>query len=64
MDPIYECEQLFSAARNEFKHLEYFYFHNCVYEKSGAAILDGSVNPYLRWNCCILMAAITGLFCW
>lgn len=26
------CEQLFSAARSEFKHLEYFYFHNCLYE--------------------------------
>ena len=26
------CEELFSAARGEFKHLEYFYFHNCVYE--------------------------------
>jgi len=25
-------EELFSAARGEFKHLEYFYFHNCVYE--------------------------------
>ncbi|MCW8886924.1 MAG: VWA domain-containing protein [Motiliproteus sp.] len=34
MDPyIRECEHLFSAARTEFKHLEYFYFHNCVYEK-------------------------------
>ncbi len=34
MDPfVQECEQLFSAARSEFKHLEYFYFHNCVYEK-------------------------------
>lgn len=33
MDPyIHLCEQLFSAARSEFKHLEYFYFHNCVYE--------------------------------
>ncbi len=33
MDPHIElCEQLFSAARSEFKHLEYFYFHNCVYE--------------------------------
>ncbi len=31
-DFIYECEQLFSAARNEFKHLEFYYFHNCVYE--------------------------------
>ncbi len=25
-------EELFSAARLEFKHLEYFYFHNCLYE--------------------------------
>jgi hypothetical protein len=34
MDPhIQLCEQLFSAARSEFKHLEYFYFHNCIYEQ-------------------------------
>ncbi len=26
------AEELFSAARAEFKHLEYFYFHNCLYE--------------------------------
>jgi len=26
------CEELFSAARSEFKHLEFFYFHNCIYE--------------------------------
>ena len=26
------CEELFSAARSEFKHLQYFYFHNFVYE--------------------------------
>ncbi len=26
------CSQLFSAAKHEFKHLEYFYFHNCLYE--------------------------------
>ncbi|MFQ5533293.1 MAG: VWA domain-containing protein [Sphingomonadales bacterium] len=26
------CEELFSAAHTEFKHLEYFYFHNCLYE--------------------------------
>jgi uncharacterized protein with von Willebrand factor type A (vWA) domain len=33
MDPhIRMCEELFSAARSEFKHMEYFYFHNCVYE--------------------------------
>ncbi len=27
------CEELFSAARSEFKHLEHFYFHNCPYER-------------------------------
>ena len=26
------CEELFSAVRTEFQHLEYFYFHNCLYE--------------------------------
>ena len=29
---IKQAEELFSAARTEFKHLEYFYFHNCLYE--------------------------------
>jgi uncharacterized protein with von Willebrand factor type A (vWA) domain len=33
MDPyIRLCEELFSAAKTEFKHLEYFYFHNFIYE--------------------------------
>ena len=33
MDPyVRVCEELFSAARSEFKHLEYFYFHNFLYE--------------------------------
>lgn len=31
-DHIEICQRLFSAARHEFKHLEYFYFHNCLYE--------------------------------
>lgn len=31
-DHISACESLFSAVRSEFKHLEYYYFHNCVYE--------------------------------
>jgi uncharacterized protein with von Willebrand factor type A (vWA) domain len=31
-DHIQACAELFSAARSEFKHLEHFYFHNCVYE--------------------------------
>ncbi|MDI4666109.1 VWA domain-containing protein [Xanthobacter autotrophicus] len=29
---VAQVEELFSAARAEFKHLEHFYFHNCVYE--------------------------------
>lgn len=34
MDPyIRLCEELFSACKTEFKHLEYFYFHNFVYER-------------------------------
>nr|WP_241696148.1 VWA domain-containing protein [Solimonas terrae] len=33
MDPYVKvCEELFSAAKTEFKHLEYFYFHNFIYE--------------------------------
>ena len=33
MDPyIRLVEELFSAATSEFKHLEFFYFHNCLYE--------------------------------
>ncbi|MEQ9638557.1 MAG: VWA domain-containing protein [Alphaproteobacteria bacterium] len=32
-DHIRTCEELFSAARGEFKHLEYYYFHNCMYER-------------------------------
>jgi uncharacterized protein len=30
---IRAMEELFSAARSEFKHMEHFYFHNCLYEK-------------------------------
>jgi hypothetical protein len=33
MDPhVRVCEELFSAARSEFRHLETFYFHNCIYD--------------------------------
>ena len=31
-DYIHTCEELFSAAYSEFKHLEFYYFHNCLYE--------------------------------
>src|SRR3954447_7031453 len=32
-DHVRVCEELFSATRTEFKHLEYFYFHNFIYER-------------------------------
>ena len=31
-DHAKSCEQVFSAAKSEFKSLDYFYFHNCIYE--------------------------------
>jgi len=31
-DHIHRVEELFSAAKSEFKHLEFYYFHNCVYD--------------------------------
>jgi uncharacterized protein with von Willebrand factor type A (vWA) domain len=31
-DHIERTEELFSAAKTEFKHLDFFYFHNCVYD--------------------------------
>lgn len=32
-DHVRQVEELFSAARSEFRHLEHFYFHNCLYER-------------------------------
>jgi uncharacterized protein with von Willebrand factor type A (vWA) domain len=31
-DHVKVCAELFSACKTEFKHLEFYYFHNCVYE--------------------------------
>lgn len=31
-DHVELCSRLFSAARHQFKHLEFYYFHNCLYE--------------------------------
>jgi uncharacterized protein with von Willebrand factor type A (vWA) domain len=31
-DHIKRIEELFSATKSEFKHLEYYYFHNCLYD--------------------------------
>jgi len=32
-DHVQRVGELFSAARSEFKHLEFYYFHNCVYDR-------------------------------
>jgi uncharacterized protein len=31
-DHVHRVQELFSAAKSEFKHLEFYYFHNCVYD--------------------------------
>lgn len=45
------CQELFSAARSEFKHIEFFYFNNCIYETvwrySGNALLTHYPLHYL-----------------
>ena len=57
MDPhVRICEELFSAAKAEFRHLEYFYFHNCVYDhvwrdngrRTQRARRDPRPHPHLR----------------
>jgi len=42
-DHIAFCERMFSASRTEFKYLEFYYFHNCVYEYVWK-------DNNLRWN--------------
>ena len=43
------CEELFSAAKTEFKNLEFFYFHNCLYEEvlEGQSPSGGGENSHL-----------------
>ena len=48
-DHIELCSQLFSAAKYEFRHLEFFYFHNCVYEmlwKNNVRRWDEAISTY------------------
>jgi uncharacterized protein len=44
------CEELFSAARTEFKHLEYRYFHNCLYERVWADNRRRHAEPIATWD--------------
>ncbi len=51
MDPhVKVCEELFSAARTEFKHMEYFYFHNFVYESVWKNNLRRSNETTAMWD--------------
>jgi uncharacterized protein with von Willebrand factor type A (vWA) domain len=51
MDPYVRlCERLFSAARGEFKHLEYFYFHNCVYERLWRSNARRHAERFSTWD--------------
>ncbi len=51
MDPhVKTCEELFSAARSEFKHLEYYYFHNCPYERLWRDNRRRRSDPSATWD--------------
>ena len=47
---IETCEQLFSAVRSEFKHLEFFYFHNCIYERLWQNNIRRNVDTITTWD--------------
>jgi uncharacterized protein with von Willebrand factor type A (vWA) domain len=47
---IETCEQLFSAVRSEFKHLEFFYFHNCIYERLWQNNTRRNVDTIMTWD--------------
>ena len=47
---IETCEKLFSAVRSEFKHLEFFYFHNCIYERLWKNNIRRNVDIIMTWD--------------
>lgn len=47
---IHTCEKLFSAARNEFRQLEFFYFHNCLYDHVWKDNLRRSSSRVSTWD--------------
>jgi uncharacterized protein with von Willebrand factor type A (vWA) domain len=49
---IEQVEELFSAARTEFKHMEHFYFHNCLYEACGRRTAAASPTARRPGTCC------------
>lgn len=49
-DHIKRTEELFSAAKTEFKHLEFYYFHNCVYDFVWKNNRRRSSERHLTWD--------------
>jgi uncharacterized protein with von Willebrand factor type A (vWA) domain len=49
-DHIQQCEELFSAARSEFKHLEHYYFHNCPYGRLWRDNLRRDQDSIATWD--------------
>jgi uncharacterized protein len=49
-DHIKRTEELFSAAKSEFKHMEFFYFHNCVYDFVWKNNYRRNTEKHLTWD--------------
>ena len=49
-DHIKQAEELFSAAKSEFKHIEYYYFHNCVYDFLWKNNRRRHTERFLTWD--------------
>lgn len=56
-DHVATCETLFSAARAEFKHLEYFYFHNFPYEALWRDNQRRRSEVFPTWDVCHTFSA-------
>ena len=49
-DHITRTEELFSAAKTEFKHLEFYYFHNCIYDFVGKNNRRRHAERLMTWD--------------
>ena len=49
-DHITRVEEMFSAAKSEFKHLEFYYFHNCVYDYMWKNNRRRFAEKFLTWD--------------
>ena len=56
---IKATEELFSAAQTEFKHMEHFYFHNCLYERCGRRTAAASRRRRRPGTCCTSIRTTT-----